>query len=225
MYILKPQTCLPLRLLYPGDTEFPTNLASSAHCPERLFYRGTLEPTDTAAVALVGSRNCSDQGREAAFSLASDLASSGVCVVSGLALGIDGAAHRGALAAGGRTIAVLGTGLDRIRPLEHLELSNDIADSGAVVSQFAPCFTGYHRGRNYLMRNAVIAGLSQVLVVVEARARSGSLSAVRWAIEQGRPVGLLSSLVESQDWARAMVENDQAFQVDAAEDILKRLKF
>jgi DNA processing protein len=151
------------------------------------------------------------------------LAQAGVAIVSGLALGIDGAAHRGALKVGGQTIAVLGTGLNKIYPLEHRDLAEQITQTGTLFSQFEPNFTGYKGGRNYLLRNHLISGLSQVLVVIEAQERSGSIAALRAAIAQERPIGLSRLLVESQSWASDLVESGQAFLVTSADDVLKRV--
>ena len=174
-------------------------------------------------MAVVGSRECTELGARRAFRLAKELAEAGITVMSGLAKGIDGSAHRGALAGGGRTLAVLGTGLNKIYPKEHEGLARDIERQGALLSQFDPDYTGSRGGRNFLKRNVVVAGLSEVLVVVEAKEKSGSLSAVRAALAQERPVGLLRSLVESEEWARKLVEVGLAFVVEGVGDILGRV--
>jgi DNA protecting protein DprA len=212
------------RVLY-GDPHFPSHLTSLPHVPISLWYKGELQKSDSVAVAVVGSRSASSQGLKRAYRLSAELAQAGVTVVSGLAQGIDGAAHRGALAVGGRTLAVLGTGLNRVYPEKHRDLSERIVRSGAVFSQFDPEFTGYRSGRNFLQRNQVLTGLSQVLVVIEAKERSGSASAVRAALSQGKPVGLLRSLVESQKWAFELAESGQAFVIDCTEDVLGRVAF
>jgi DNA processing protein len=177
-------------------------------------------------VGIVGSRACSDLGEKRSLRLSFELAKEGVTVVSGLAEGVDGAAHRGALKGGGRTLAVLGTGLKHIYPYEHEELGRAVTQRGALVSQFDdPRFSGYRNGRNFLKRNAVIAAFSRVVVVVEAKKRSGSLSTVRAALAQGKPVGLLRSLVESERWAAELARSPEVFVVENTADILERVGF
>lgn len=212
-----------IRRVLDEDPGFPSHLKDIPGCPQSLFYRGRLLSPSAPTVAIVGSRNCSEQGQVTALEISSELARAGVVVVSGLARGIDGFAHRGALDAGGQTIAVIGTGLNKIYPPEHWDLAKEIEKTGTVFSQFDPCFTGYKSGRNYLMRNQVISGISQVLVVIEAQERSGSWSTLRAALVQGRPVGLSRSLVESQSWASSLVDNGQAFLVTSADDVLGRV--
>ena len=207
-----------------GDPLYPTNLENSSHITMNLWYCGQLCKEDSAAVAVVGTRSCSEKGKARAFKLGAQLAQEGITVVSGLALGVDGAAHRGALAAKGRTLAVLGTGLQKIYPSQHEQLAEDIiAANSAILSQFLPYYAGSKGGKNFLQRNHVIAGLSQVLVAVEGRERSGTTAAVQAALTQGRPVGLLRSLVESEKWAEGLVESGQAFQVNETADVLARV--
>lgn len=212
-----------IRMVVEGDLLYPKNLSSVQHVTYHLYYRGALQPSDTVAVAVIGSRNCSSQGAQAAFDLSAQLARAGITVVSGLAHGIDQAAHRGALSVRGRTLAVLGTGLNEIYPPEHYDLSVEICQSGALLSQFDPGFPGSPRG--FLRRNHVITGMAQVVVVAEAQLYSGTASALKGALAQGRPVGLLRSLVESAPWAADLVDSGQAFAVDSAEDIIKRVEF
>jgi DNA processing protein len=168
-----------------ADAGYPARLRQIAQPPLALEVRGILV-ADELAVAVVGARRASDYGRRMAEELGRGLAQAGIAVVSGLAAGIDGAAHRGALAANGRTIAVLGTGVDRVYPSWHRDLAAAIAARGALVSEF-PCGAPplpYHFPR----RNRVIAGLSAGVVVVEAAEDSGSLITVFHALEQGREV-------------------------------------
>jgi DNA processing protein len=165
---------------------YPPRLRDITDPPLALCVRGTLVAADEVAVAVVGARRASEYGRRMAGELARGLAESGVTVVSGLAAGIDAAAHAGALAAGGRTLAVLGTGVDRVYPPWHAELAAAIAGQGALVSEF-PCGTpplAFHFPR----RNRLISGMALATVVVEAAARSGSLITARFALEQGREV-------------------------------------
>lgn len=215
-----------IRQVIYGDPLYPANLEESSSAAVNLWYRGTLKKEDRIAVAVVGSRHCSGAGQKRAFKLGAQLAGEGITVVSGLAQGIDGAAHRGALAVGGRTLAVLGTGLNCIYPSQHEELAEKILDSGsAILSQFLPEYRGSRGGKNFLQRNHVIAGMSQILVVVEGEKRSGTAAAVRAALSQGRPVGLLRSLVESRSWAHQLVNSGQAFQVASLDDIVMRVSF
>ncbi|MBL8057291.1 MAG: DNA-protecting protein DprA [Anaerolineales bacterium] len=166
--------------------DYPRNLLSIAAPPPVLFVRGKLTEADEWAVALVGTRRATSYGREIARELAGGLAASGVTVVSGLARGIDAAAHRAALEAGGRTIAVLGCGVDVVYPPEHRELAQAIARSGAVVSDY-PLGTPPD-AVNFPPRNRIISGLSKGVVVVEADEDSGALITTDFAAEQGRDV-------------------------------------
>jgi DNA processing protein len=164
---------------------YPPMLAALASPPE-LYVRGTLADEDALAIAIVGSRRCTTYGTEVAESLAADLAARGVTIISGLARGIDTAAHRGALAAGGRTIAVLGCGIDVIYPPENRTLAADIQQRGALVSQF-PAGTP-PLPWNFPARNRTIAGLALGVVVVEAADRSGALITAGLAADLGREV-------------------------------------
>lgn len=170
----------------PGEPGYPAALEAALGGRSRpLQVLGAL-PTTELAVAIVGSRRATAEGMTLAEALAGQLAQRGVIIVSGGALGIDTAAHRGALAAGGRTVAVLGTGLDVVYPERNRALFQQIAERGALVSMFAAGTPP--RGGNFVARNALIAGLSRAVVVVEAAERSGSLSTARFALDQGRVV-------------------------------------
>ena len=174
------------RALGRADAEYPARLREIPDAPETLSVRGRLLEEDALAVSIVGSRRATFYGLEVAELLAADLAARGVTIVSGLARGIDAAAHRGALRVGGRTIAVLGSGLDVVYPPEHRRLADEIAARGAVVSQFAPRTPPLPQ--NFPVRNQVIAAMSLAVVVVEAAERSGSLITARLAAELGREV-------------------------------------
>ena len=165
---------------------YPSQLAQIADPPLVLMVEGDATTLHVPQLAVVGSRNASPGGRETAFAMASALADCGLAITSGLAEGADGAAHRGALAAGGRTIAVLGTGPDRIYPRQHLDLAERVRQQGALVSE-QPVGTP-PRGFNFPRRNRIISGLSVGVLVVEASARSGSLITARLAADQGREV-------------------------------------
>jgi len=176
------------RRLARADPAYPGLLAAIHDPPPQLWVRGDVELDllSRPAVAVVGARACSAYGRAAARSLARDLAVAGVVVVSGMARGVDGEAHRGALAAGGPTVAVLGCGIDRDYPAAHAELARRISETGLVVSEYEP---GVEPAPwRFPARNRIIAGLSRAVVVVEARERSGALITVDFALEQGRDV-------------------------------------
>lgn len=173
------------RILAPADRDYPALLAATP-LPPTLWVRGTLLGGDGLAIAIVGSRRATAYGVEVAERLSADLAVRGVTIVSGLARGIDTAAHRGALAAGGRTIAVLGTGIDGRYPPENRGLADRIEAHGALVSQFFPGTPAF--AWNFPARNRTIAGLTLGVVVVEAAERSGALSTASAAADFGREV-------------------------------------
>jgi DNA processing protein len=168
--------------------EFPTLLAAIHDPPRELFVRGSgrLEALSGPAVAIVGARSCTSYGRSVARSLAREVAAAGLVVVSGMARGIDGEAHRGALEADGVTCAVLGCGIDRDYPAAHAELARRICARGLVVSEYEP---GVEPAPwRFPARNRIIAGLCRATIVVEARERSGALITADFALEEGREV-------------------------------------
>jgi DNA processing protein len=171
-------------------------LAEIPDPPPLLYVRGTWEPRDANAIAIVGTRRCTSYGLRVAERLGADLARAGVTVVSGLARGIDGAAHRGALQAGGRTLGVLANGLSRIYPPEHAELAQEIEALGALLSE-APMGMG-PLAVLFPGRNRIISGLCRGVVIVEAAAdKSGAFSTARHALEQGRQVFAVPGPVDS----------------------------
>lgn len=173
-------------LLTWDDQEYPERLKTIYDPPPTLYVLGELSPRDEWSVALVGTRRASVYGKEVARVLATELARAGVTVISGLARGIDEQAHRAALAAGGRTIAVLGSGLDVIYPYDNRRLAEEIAGSGAVVSEYA--LGTQPEASNFPPRNRIISALSRGVVVVEAGEQSGALITADFAAEQGRDV-------------------------------------
>lgn len=177
---------LGIRIIQWGTEEYPHYLANISDPPPLLYLSGTLLPEDERAVAVVGSRQASAYGLSVCKQICQELAWKGWTVVSGMARGIDSAAHRGALAGGGRTLAVWGTGLDVVYPKENQELSQQIASSGAIISEL-PLGTPPEPG-NFPVRNRIISGLSLGVTVVEATARSGSLITARMALDQDRQV-------------------------------------
>ncbi|MDD5559577.1 DNA-processing protein DprA [Candidatus Methylomirabilis sp.] len=169
-----------------GDERYPELLAAIYSPPPVLYLRGTIQPKDRVAVAIVGSRKATPYGSAMAEQISGELAERGVTIVSGMARGIDAAAHRGALDAAGRTIAVLGCGLGVTYPPEHAELADRIAAQGALISEF-PIFTPPKPG-HFPRRNRIISGLARGVVVIEAGLESGALITANYALEQGREV-------------------------------------
>lgn len=172
------------RWLAAGEADFPAALADLSDPPLGVFLRGTLPAGP--GVALVGARRASAYGREVAEWFGSELARAGVTVVSGMARGVDAAAHRGALAAGGPTVAVWGCGPDRVYPPEHAGLAEEIASHGALLTEYPPGSPPL--AHHFPERNRLIAGLARAVVVVEAEARSGALITARLALDEGREV-------------------------------------
>lgn len=172
------------RWLVPGHGDYPTGLEHTADPPLGLFVRGELRRAPV--VAVVGSRRATAYGRQVARTLGCELARAGVVVASGMARGVDAAAHEGALEGGGPTWAVWGTGPDHVYPAEHRELANAISTAGALITEYLPG-TG-PRKHHFPERNRVLAGLANAVVVVEAAARSGALITARLALDEGREV-------------------------------------
>ncbi|MGH7173784.1 MAG: DNA-processing protein DprA, partial [Gemmataceae bacterium] len=184
-----------VRLISWGSPEYPPALATIDDPPYLLYLRGSVTAADNKAVALVGSRHGTDYGRRVAVKLATGLARAGVSVVSGLARGIDGAAHRAALEAGGRTLAVLAGGLSRIYPPEHADLAREVEASGAVLTEAK--MDQEPLAGLFPVRNRIISGLSKVIVLVEAAEKSGALITASHAADQGRTVMAVPGLVEA----------------------------
>lgn len=213
-----------VRIICLEDDSYPAPLKHIADPPICLYVRGELIPTDTVAVGIVGTRKCSHYGREQAARFGELLAQAGFTVVSGLARGVDGAAHRGALRAGGRTLAVLGNGLSGIYPPEHEELAADIAGRGAVISELP--IDASPEAKNFPGRNRIIAGLSLGVLVIEAGKRSGALITARLAVEYNREAFALPGNVDRPDWTagtNALIRDGTAKLVTCLEDILEEL--
>lgn len=174
------------RVLTLGDPDFPAALLQTADPPLLLYVQGDVSLLSAASVAVVGSRQPTAQGADNARQFARELSDAGFVVVSGLALGVDGAAHEGALAGASPTVAVVGTGLDRVYPARHRPLARRIAERGALVSEFAPGTPALPE--NFPQRNRIIAGMTLGTLVIEAALRSGSLITARLAVEAGREV-------------------------------------
>ena len=204
------------------DPSYPKMLSEIYDPPSILFHRGTIEPVDQLSIAIVGTRHSSNYGDTVARRLAHGLAMAGLTIVSGLARGIDAQAHRAALAAGGRTIAVLGGGLLKMYPPEHKQLAADVAANGAVLSEALPeqspqagCFP---------RRNRIVTGLSLGVIVVEAGDRSGAAISARLAMEQGREVFAVPGRIDSNNSRGChQLIRDGATLVRSVDDVLEQL--
>lgn len=210
-------------VLTSADADYPAPLREIYDPPAVIYVKGRWTEHDRIAVAIVGSRHCSRYGERTAGHLAYELALRGVTVVSGMARGIDAAAHWGALKAAGRTLAVLGNGLSSIYPPEHRELAEAIAQHGAVLSEYPMRMPPM--GQNFPRRNRLISGLSLGVVVVEAAAKSGALITADQALEQGREVFAVPGAVDS--WTSEgthQLLKQGAKLVTSVEDILEELR-
>lgn len=206
-----------------GDAHYPSALLETADPPLMLYGVGQLETLGhPRKLAVVGSRNPTPQGAENARQFAQALAERGLCIVSGLALGVDGAAHEGALAAGGTTIAVVGTGADRVYPRRHLALAHRIAEQGLLLSEY-PLGTA-PLAPNFPKRNRIIAGLSLGTLVVEAAVQSGSLITAQLAVEMGRDVFAIPGSIHAPQarGCHALIRQGAKL-VESAQDILEDL--
>lgn len=203
------------------DDDYPINLRSIHNRPPFLFVRGELRSEDERSIAVVGTRRPSATGLDTARSVTAGLVSAGYTIVSGLAEGIDGAAHETALDLGGRTIAVVGTGLRRTYPASHAVLERRIAEAGAVVSQFCP--DAPPTKTSFPMRNITMSGLALATVVIEAAERSGARMQARLALEHGRRIFLHRSLLE-HSWARDYAARPGATVVDSADEVVEQLE-
>lgn len=213
---------LEVKIVTLEDDGYPARLKTIADPPLALYVRGTLLPSDECAVAIVGTRRASLYGLQCAERLGYDLALRGVTVVSGLARGIDGAAHRGALKTPGRTLAVLGSGISRVYPPEHAPIADAIVQQGALISEY-PMEAG-PLARHFPRRNRIISGLSLGLVVVEAPPKSGALISADCALEQNREVFAVPgpiTTVMSQGTHELLKQGARV--VTSVEDILEEL--
>lgn len=201
------------------DRTYPARLKMIADPPPLLYITGTLTEQDELAIAIVGARRATAAGRAMTEELSQDLAAAGMTVVSGLARGVDAAAHRGALAAKGRTVAVLGCGIDRTYPPEHARLRRQIEERGAILSE-APMGAPPH-SHHFPRRNRIISGLSLGVIVTEAAISSGSLITARLAAEQGREVFAVPGFVK-QDTSRGTnaLLKDGAALIERAQDVI-----
>jgi DNA processing protein len=204
------------------DALYPPLLKELSDPPPLLFVRGNVALLTLPQIAIVGSRNPSTSGKDTAFEFAKSLSHCGFVITSGLALGIDAASHQGALSVGGFTIAVAGTGLDRVYPARHKDLATEIVNKGAMVSEFPPGTTA--KANHFPRRNRIISGLSQGLLVVEAAKQSGSLITARMALEQNREVFAIPGSIHNPlaRGCNALIR-EGAKLVETTQDILEEL--
>jgi DNA processing protein len=212
-----------IRVITQHDEEYPSSLRNVHGAPLVLYARGRIEDHDRYSVAMVGSRAPTEYGLHVAERISSQIASFGLSVVSGMARGIDAASHRGALRAGGRTLAVLGSGIDVPYPPENIRLMKAIETAGAVLSEL-PLGTPPNR-ENFPKRNRIISALSLGVVVVEATVDSGSLITVRYALEQGREVFALPGNITSKKscGTNNLIKNGARL-IENAEEIIEELR-
>ena len=206
-----------IRAITISSAEFPSAVAQLKAPPLFLFYRGTLDTSDSSGIAIIGSRRVTDEALATARSWAGEISRRGAVVVSGLAAGIDREAHLGALGEGRRTVAVIGTGIERAYPKENAGLQEEIATRHLVVSQFLP--DAPPTKTTFPMRNAVMAAWARATLVIDADERSGAALQARLAAEQGRPLFLHHKL-RIQPWANKFVDAGQATFVDSPEEVL-----
>ena len=210
---------VPVPLL---DPRYPPLLAAISDVPPLLWVRGEVDVLQQSSIALVGSRAATPYAQSMAARLAGDLAAAGYVVVSGLARGVDSAAHAAALSARGKTIAVLGCGLDRVYPSEHRDLARNIEHAGAVVSEFPPGVPPLPH--HFPLRNRIISGLSSAVIVVEAPEKSGALITASAAAEQGREVMVVPGMATGgRNRGGHLLIRDGAKVVESADDILQEL--
>lgn len=213
------------RVVTPWDDAFPEALRQIYDPPAFFWMQGEVEPVDTRAVAIVGTRRCTDYGKQQAYRLARDLAKHDVTVVSGLAYGVDGAAHRGALDAGGRTIAVLGSGLKNVYPAKHKPIANAIVQGqGAVLSEYS--LGAEADAGHFPERNRIVSGIALGTVVVQSHAEGGSLITAQMALDQNREVFAVPGRVNvsASAGANALIQNGAAKLVTCVQDILDELR-
>jgi DNA processing protein len=203
------------------DDAYPANLRMVHDHPPFLFVRGSIEPGDDRAIAVVGTRKPSEEGLRAAGRIAGALAERGITVVSGMAEGIDTAAHAGALNAGGRTLAVFGSGISRVYPASNRSLAKAIAASGATLSQFWPDMAPARW--SFPVRNIVTSGLSVGTVVVEAGPTSGARQQAEHALRHGKRLFLFQRLVEHQPWAEDLMKTPGVVAIDDIGEILRAI--
>jgi DNA processing protein len=219
---LKRLARLGISAVHPGHPSYPRLLSEISGRPPILYVRGELTSVDDVSVAIVGTRRATPYGRQAAERIAAELAQAGITVVSGLARGVDAAAHRAALEAGGRTIAVLGSGPDVIYPAEHRRLAEQILERGAILSELPPGTKP--DAQNFPARNRIVSGMTLGTLIIEAPARSGALITASFAADQGREVFVVpgSIFAQTAEGTNALLRDGARLVRDGA-DILEDL--
>ncbi|MDF1899789.1 DNA-protecting protein DprA [Mycolicibacterium smegmatis] len=203
------------------DEEYPFALRGIHQMPPMLFVKGVLRP-DERGVSVVGSRRATRRGLSIAANVAEGLAERGISVISGLADGIDGAAHEATLRAGGRPIGVIGTGINRVYPAIHRELHDRVAAAGALVSQFFP--DAPPTKQSFPMRNVTMSGLGRASIIVEASEHSGTRIQARVAVEHGRPVILTDIVVNATKWGREMRDRPGVYVAGSTAEVMDIVK-
>lgn len=212
------------RMIIFTDDEYPAKLRTITDPPPVLYIRGNLRPQDEKALAVVGTRKCTRYGKDVSAHLSEQLVKNGVTIISGLAQGIDASAHEGALKGGGRTIAIMGCGIDRIYPAQHSELAKQVSEHGALISEFA--LGTPPLAENFPRRNRIISGLSLGVLVIEAPEKSGALITAGMAAEQGREVFVIpGNITNNMALGTNKLLQDGAKLVTSAQDILNELNF
>ena len=205
-----------------GDPDYPPALHDLGDPPKTLWYIGDLSVLAAPCVAMVGTRRATMYGERVARELAASLARAGACIVSGMALGIDGAAHRGALEAGGKTVAVLGTGVDLVYPSSHRALHADIGSTGLLLSELPPGVSSH--GGSFVQRNRIIAALARLTIVIEAPFKSGALGTAEIATNLNRDLAIVPGPIDSpQSEGSNLLLRDGAHGIMSAEDALALL--
>jgi len=211
-----------IKILPYYSSDYPAWLKNISHFPPVLFVRGSITLADEISIAVIGTRGATVYGKKIADNFAADFAQAGVTVVSGMARGIDTAAHRGALTRSGRTIAVLGCGIDICYPPENKSLMNEIVENGAVISEFN--IRTPPLAQNFPKRNRIIAGLAKAVVAIEAKEKSGVMNTVQWALEQNKDVfAIPGNIYAKTSQGTNRLIKDGAIPTTSAQEVLESL--
>lgn len=211
------------RIITPLDEEYPAALKEIHDPPLALYVRGRLQPSDKSAIAVVGTRRATHYGMDTTRKLSYQLGKAGICILSGLALGVDTAAHEGALRAEGRTVAVIGSGFDHMYPPENSVLAEKIADNGAVMTEFP--FSRKPDKTTFPMRNRIVSGMSKGVLVIEAGRRSGATITANQALSQGRSVFAVPGRIDSyMSVGTNVLIKEGAYLVTEVQDILEHFE-
>ncbi|MBI5753684.1 DNA-protecting protein DprA [Candidatus Peregrinibacteria bacterium] len=215
---------LPAKILQIGDSNYPNLLKHITKPPEKLFYRGNLDHLTKTCISIVGTRKYSAYGEEMTQKIIRDLSCLDICIVSGLALGIDSIAHRTALECGLPTIAVLGNGIDYIYPAENLGLALEIEKNGLILSEYPGKFEALRT--NFPQRNRIVSGLSIGTIMIEAPEKSGALITAKYALEQGREIFAVPGDIDRENslGTLRLLQKGAAYAISSGDDVLEVLK-